>query len=130
MCNTLPESQYDTLGRPARCDRMLLVQAELKGDFRIALVGAERRADDRRWYADGWRADGSWVVFANTGRGWLVGDRLGSLAYPQAQLPSPSTFRSDVGVGVDFASFGVYVAQPLNGENRTPRFFMRVGTRF
>lgn len=130
MCNTLPAAQYDALGRPARCDRMLLVQAELKGDFRVALFGTERREDDRRWYADAWRADGSWVLFANSGRGWLVGERSGSLTYPKAQLPSPGTFNSDFGVGVDFASFGVYVAQPLNGENRTPRFFMRVGTRF
>lgn len=130
MCNTMPEEQYDALGRPARCDRMLLVQAELKGDFRIALFGAKQREDDRRWYADGWRADGSWVLFANSGRGWLVGERSGSLTYPKAQVPSPGTFNSDFGIGVDFASFGVYVAQPLNGENKTPKFFMRVGTRF
>ncbi len=130
MCNTLPEATFTERGRPAACDRILLVQAELKGDFRIALFGAEEREDDRRWYADGLRADGSWVVFANSGRGWLSGPRDGGLTYPRSRIPSLSSFRSDVGVGVDFGTLGVYVAQPLSGGSPTPRIFLRVGARF
>jgi hypothetical protein len=130
MCNTLPESTFNERGRPAACDRMVLLQAELKGDFRVALFGAEQRQDDRRWYADGFRADGSWVVFANSGRGWLDGPRDGALQYPRSTMPSLSTFRSDVGVGVDFGTLGVYVAQPLSGGSSTPRAFLRIGARF
>ncbi len=130
MCNTLPESTFAERGRPASCDRIALVQAELKGDFRVALFGADKRDDDRRWYADGLRADGSWVVFANSGRGWLTGPRDGGLTYPRSAIPSLSTFRSDVGVGVDFGMLGVYVAQPLSGATTTPRVFVRVGARF
>lgn len=130
MCNILPEATFAERGRPAACDRIALVQAELKGDFRIALFGAEQREDDRRWYADGLRADGSWVVFANSGRGWLSGPRDGGLTYPRSTIPSLSTFRSDVGLGVDFGMLGVYVAQPLSGQTSTPRVFLRVGARF
>ncbi len=130
MCNTLSPQRYAELGAPAQCDRIMLLQAELKGDFRIALFGAERRTDDRRWYADGLRADGSWVVFANSGRGWLVGARDSALTYGRRSLPSLGSFRSDVGVGLDFGALGVYVAQPLQGGSSTPRVFLRIGARF
>jgi hypothetical protein len=129
-CTTLPLTAFADLGQPAGCDRILLVQAEWAGDFRIALFGREQRTDDRRWYADGLRADGRWVVFVNSGRGWLVGDRDGALTYPSFALPGLSGFRSDAGVGLDFGALGVYMTQPLNGRDRTPRAFVRLGRRF
>ncbi len=130
MCNTAPETDYDARGRPASCDRILLLQAELKGDFRIGLFGAEQRTDDRRWYADGLRADGTWTVFLNSGRGWLVGPRDGVLTWPSGAIPLFDGWRSDIGFGVDFGMLGLYAAQPLNGPTRTPRVFVRLGSRF
>lgn len=130
MCSVGTEAEYAARGRPAQCDRLLLLQAEWKGDFRIGLFGAQPRNDDQRWYADGLRADGTWVVFANSGRGWLVGDGPAPLAYPRGTIPLFQGFRTDVGVGLDFGTLGVYVAQPLTGSARTPRLFMRLGTRF
>jgi len=130
MCNTRSEAEFAAAGRPALCDRILLVQAEWRGDFRVALFGTERRTDNRRWYANGLTADGSWSIFANSGRGWLVGSREGDLSFPRGSFPLIAGFRSDVGVGLDFGVLGVYVAQPLQGPVRTPRVFARLGARF
>jgi hypothetical protein len=130
MCNVRTEADFSAAGRPAGCDAIMLLQAEWKGDFRIALFGANERTDARRWYADGLRADGTWIIFANSGRGWLVGDRDGELTYPRGSAPVFDGFRTDVGVGLDFGILGVYVAQPLQGDSNTPRVFVRLGARF
>lgn len=129
-CNVLPEEEFSARGRPAGCDRILLLQAEWKGDFRISLFGAERRTDDQRWYADGLRADGTWVVFVNSGRGWLVGPQDNGLSYPRGVIPLYEGFRTDAGVGLDFGDLGVYVAEPLQGSRRVPRVFVRLSSRF
>jgi aspartate aminotransferase-like enzyme len=112
-------------GVPLQCDE----GADFR-TFRIGLFGRARRTDDRRWYADGLRADGRWVVFVNSGRGWRVGPQDDGLTYPSGRLPFFEGFRSDVGVGLDLGALGVYVAHPLNGANRTPRTFVRLGRRF
>jgi hypothetical protein len=129
-CNVRSDAEFAALGRPAGCDRIMLVQAEWAGDFRVGLFGRKQRTDDRRWYADGLRADGRWVVFVNSGRGWRVGPQDDGLTYPSGRLPFFEGFRSDVGVGLDLGILGVYVAHPLNGANRTPRTFVRLGRRF
>lgn len=129
-CTVQSDAAFTAQGRPAGCDRILLMQAEWAGDFRIGLFGRARRTDDRRWYADGLRADGRWVVFVNSGRGWLVGPQDEGLTYPSGRLPFFEGFRSDAGVGLDLGIIGVYVAHPLNGANRTPRTFVRLGRRF
>jgi hypothetical protein len=106
------------------------VQAEWAGDFRLGLFGRTPRTDDRRWYADGLRADGRWVVFVNSGRGWLVGPRDDGLSFPRGTAPLFRGFRTDVGVGLDFGVIGAYVAQPLTGDDAAPRAFLRLGRRF
>lgn len=130
MCNTHPETDFAAAGRPAMCDRILLLQAEWRGDFRVGLFGTAQRTDNRRWYASGLTADGSWSIFANTGRGWLVGPREGDLSFPRGSFPLVDGFRSDFGAGLDFGVIGVYLAQPLQGPVRTPRVFVRLGARF
>ena len=129
-CTRLSPSEFTALGRPAGCDRILLVQAEWAGDFRLGLFGRTPRTDDRRWYADGLRADGRWVVFVNSGRGWLVGPRDDGLSFPRGTAPLFRGFRTDVGVGLDFGVIGAYVAQPLTGDDAAPRAFLRLGRRF
>lgn len=114
----------------ASCDRIALGQAEWRSDFRIALFGTRKRTDNRRWYADIWRADGSFVLFANAGRGWRVGARDGGLSYPRHVLLPLSGFLADVGTGIDFGPLGVYVAQPVTGPSQPPRVFLRLGHRF
>lgn len=129
-CTRLSPTEFTAFGSPAGCDRILLLQAEWAGDFRLALFGREPRTDDRRWYAEGLRADGRWVVFVNSGRGWLVGPRDDGLSFPRGTAPLFRDFRTDVGVGLDFGVLGAYVAQPLTGGDATPRAFVRVGRRF
>ncbi|MDQ6612041.1 MAG: BamA/TamA family outer membrane protein, partial [Gemmatimonadota bacterium] len=93
-CSSGSDLVYDDLGRPAQCDRMVLFQAEWKIDFHISLYGDE--AEDRhRIMHHRLRADGTWVVFMNSGRGWLLGDPGDALHYPKSSLPALRTFRSD-----------------------------------
>lgn len=129
-CATGPEVVYTALGRPAQCERMLLLQAEWKGDFRIDPFGNGDDFGDRRWAAGRFRADGAWVLFVNSGRGWLVGEPTADLRYADNSLPPVSTWRTDVGGGFDFGSFGVYVAQAVSESSLKPNFYVRLGHRF
>jgi hypothetical protein len=79
------------------------------------------------------------VVFADAGRGWLVGERgAGDLVYERNAFPSVGTFLSDVGVGIDFgqnptndvAGFGLYVAKSLSRPSQPANVFVRVRRRF
>ncbi|HEX6049700.1 MAG TPA: hypothetical protein VFZ21_10555, partial [Gemmatimonadaceae bacterium] len=114
------------LGVPAQCERMLLVQAEYRGDLWMSLFGDF----DGSWRRGGWRHRAQWVVFADAGRGWLVGPRQGDMQYPKDNLPSLSTFKTDVGVGLDLGLIGVFVAKSVSDSDEPPNFFVRVGRRF
>jgi hypothetical protein len=132
------------LGVPAQCDRMALAQVEYRGDLHLsAWSSSDYRAVDgdaapvaaaarRRphWHFRGIRTDGNWVVFADAGRGWMVGSRAGDTAYPRDQFPELGTFRTDVGVGLDFDPVGVYVAKAVSDSKLPANFFVRVRKRF
>lgn len=132
-CATGGEASYAALGRPAQCDRMMLVQAEWKGDFRVNLFGDDDYGD-RRWSYGRVRADGTWVLFANSGRGWLVGDMTGgeadALRIAKGKIPSIDSWRTDVGGGIDFGDFGVYVAQAVSQSGLSPNVYVRLSRRF
>ena len=128
-CATSSDAAYAALGRPAQCERMLLLQAEWKGDFRVNLFGREDHFGDRRYTTDRLSADGSWVVFANSGRGWLLGDR-GDLRIGTGRVPDTGTWRTDLGGGFDFGNVGVYVAQAVSESGLKPNVFIRLSRRF
>ncbi|MBA3919342.1 MAG: hypothetical protein C0516_12245 [Gemmatimonas sp.] len=138
-CATGSEEMYASLGRPAQCERMALLQAEWKGDFRINLFGDDSDYGDRRWGLGRVRADGAWVVFANTGRGWLI-DRpspssipnadLGPLVFDKNSVPGFDTWRTDIGGGFDFGDFGVYIAQAVSQGGLSPNVYVRLSRRF
>ncbi len=132
-CATGTEGLYGALGRPAQCDRIALVQVEFKGDFRLNFFGDDDFGD-RRW-SFGSKADGTWVLFANSGRGWLVGSNTGSadadaLRYTKNNVPTLGSFRTDIGGGFDFGDFGVYVAQSVSESGLSPNVYMRLSRRF
>lgn len=129
-CATGNDASYVQLGRPAQCERMLLFQAEWKGDFRIRLFGDRDWFGDRRRTTSHLSADGSWVVFANSGRGWLVNGRNEALRYSADAIPALRTWRSDIGGGFDFGDFGVYVAQAVSQSGLKPNAYVRLGHRF
>jgi hypothetical protein len=116
------------LGVPAQCERMVLFQAEYRGDLWLSMFGDWDFTDS--WRHGGWRHRAQWVVFTDAGRGWLVGDRRGDLQYPKDQLPGLSTFKTDIGVGFDMGLIGLFVAKSVSDSKEPPNFFVRVGKRF
>lgn len=120
-------------GAPAQCERMALAQAEFRAPLHIGVP-----FDDSYLERVAVHTQASWVVFADAGRGWLVGDRDGEIAYPSGEVPPLSTFLSDIGAGIDFgsggkadvASFGVYVAKSLSRPDQPANVIVRVRRRF
>jgi hypothetical protein len=112
---------------------MALAQAELRGALHVGLP-----FNAMYWERVAVHTRASWVLFADAGRGWLVGDRAGSISYGTSQLPPLSTFLSDIGGGIDFgsggkadvASFGVYVAKSVSRASQPANVFVRVRRRF
>jgi len=115
------------LGVPAQCERMVLVQAEYRGDLWMSLFD---NLHFNSWRNSGWQHRAQWVVFTDAGRGWLVGERIGDLQYPKGDMPSLGTFKTDIGVGFDAGLFGLYVAKSVSDSKEPPNFFIRVGKRF
>jgi hypothetical protein len=107
-------------GDPAQCDRVALLQGEFRHDLHVSLGGWARHA----------QINGAWIVFADAGRGWLVGPREGTLQYPAADFPSLGSFLTDGGMGISVAPVGVYLAEPISRGNGVPRVVIRVVQRF
>jgi hypothetical protein len=114
----------------AGCDRFLFAQAE----FRTHL-GFEFGPD----WADDWGdGEGDYeplhvsgpdiVVFADAGSAWLVGDGPGLV--PEDRLPALRTFKTDIGLGLDFGPIGFYLARALDRSGREVMFSVRMGRRF
>ncbi|MBX9928106.1 MAG: hypothetical protein K2X99_04260 [Gemmatimonadaceae bacterium] len=114
-------------GMPAECDRVALVQAEFRSDFRSRVV---RTDEDDDWWRPGLNARGSWVVFANAGRGWRVGTPAADWRFASGTIPAMSTWRADIGAGIDFGSIGVYAAKAVDVGGEPVRIFARARRRF
>jgi outer membrane protein assembly factor BamA len=115
-------------GVPAECDRIALAQVEYRGDLRLNFNG--RWEDWPRHYRSS-RSDLSWVLFADAGRGWRVGSTdAPGLTYDRSTIPPLSTFRTDVGVGLDLAGIGIYCAKSLSSTSEPANFFVRLRHRF
>lgn len=114
------------IGRPAECDRIALAQVEYRGTLHIDV--GDWREDAGRYI--GARSDASWVMFFDAGRGWMVGPQSGDTTYPQGEFPPTITFRSDVGLGLDFGGIGVYAAKAISTSSEPVNFFLRLHRRF
>lgn len=129
-------------GQPAMCDRIALLQAEYRGDLHFdfhpdwesrddAMPGEELHNDAPRARARHFQRDGTWVIFVDAGRGWLVGPaNSSSLTYPSGRIPSFDTFRRDIGGGLDFGGLGFYLAKALSSSDEPLRVFVRLRHRF
>ncbi len=121
-------------GQPALCDRVLLGQIEFRThlgfDFGPEWASDWGNGDDR--YEPFHVSGPDLVLFADAGRAWAV-SRDGSAGpdiIPPDRLPALSTFKSDVGIGLDFGPLGFYLARPLERAERSVTFTVRMGRRF
>lgn len=111
-----------TPGRPALCDRVVLVQADYRGDLPVPRA---------RWLdAAGGPRTAAWVVFADAGRGWLVVRGPGDLRERRAALPTINGWLSDVGAGVELGALGLYIAKAVSTPGQPLNVFLRLGHRF
>jgi hypothetical protein len=123
-------------GSPAQCERFVMGQVELRGDLRFDFFGDGW--DDHAHWNGGIDFDGSWVIFADAGRGWLVGDRQADIVYPKGVFPAAGTFLSEIGAGFDFGdsswgdrgTIGIYAAKSVSSPSQPLNWFVRVRRRF
>jgi len=126
-CNqgiTAPE-YFDT--RVAACDRVLALQAEYRGH--ISLHWSYNPGQEEAGRGETLiRLEGpDLVVFSEAGQAWLVGNGPGQTS--SGGIPGFSSWLADVGLGVDWGGFGVYVAKAVT-VGQPLRFTLRLEHRF
>jgi hypothetical protein len=114
-------------GHPAQCERIALGQLEYRSDAHISLSDRRALGSARRTR---FSADGQWVFFADAGRGWLVNSPGSTLNYARSVLPPLSSYRTDIGAGLDFDRIGIYMAKALSDPTEPLNVFVRVRHRF
>lgn len=114
----------------AACDRVLVVQAEYRGHISLRWAyNPARDEDGEDETAESlFRLEGpDLVVFGDAGQAWNVGSGPGRL--PSDRLPTIGSWLADLGLGVDWGGFGLYVAKAVTvGEPL--RFTLRLDHRF
>jgi len=116
-----------TPGRPAECDRIALAQIEYRGDLNLHFTG-DWQDWPRRFHSK--HGDVVWVLFADAGRGWKTGRTDDVLTYDRGIVPPLSSFRTDIGIGLDFAGIGIYAAKSTSTPAEPVNFFVRLRHRF
>lgn len=109
---------------PALCDRVALLQVEYRGDLSWEFHG--EHAD--RWYPTEFDFP-TWVIFANAGRGWRAKDDGGG-TYATESFPELRTFKTDLGVGLDFGSLSIALAKSMSDKDEPMNFVLRLNRRF
>lgn len=105
---------------PALCDRQLAVQVEYRRTIDVNLstrvgnttIGLQRP---------------DLVLFGDAGSAWLAGPQAGRV--PSGRIQSIAEWRSDIGIGIDAGSFGLYLAKALP-DNDPIRLSIRFTRRF
>jgi hypothetical protein len=52
------------------------------------------------------------------------------VTYGKSSLPSLDSFKSDIGLGLDFGGLGLYVTKAVTNASEPVRFFARLQRRF
>lgn len=112
----------------AACDRVVAVQTEYRGHINLrANYNPETGQTGGLGYMTRFLRGPDFVVFGDAGQGWLVGH--GSGLTPSGQLPHLSSWLADLGLGVDWGGFGVYVAKAVT-SSQALRLTARLEHRF
>ena len=106
-------------------ERVALAQLEYRKDLHVSMSRGPGLLRRTRL-----RADGAWVFFADAGRGWLVNSPGSPLNVGRDDLPPLSSYRTDIGAGLDFDILGVYAAKALSLPKEPLNVFLRVRRRF
>jgi hypothetical protein len=114
-------------GTPGQCDRIALLQLELRSRM---FWGSLRDDASDDWWRPGLNGRMEWVLFTDAGRGWLVGPQDGGISYPSGLMPPLSTYKTDLGLGIDFGGLGVYAVKALSDASEGVRFIVRLTRRF
>jgi len=116
-------------GNPAQCERVALAQLEYRNELHSSFFDF-LNARPIRLRGIGFTVQPTAVAFVDAGRGWLVGQPSGTLQYSSHSFPRFGTFRTDVGLGLDFGIIGVYAAKAVSSSKEPANVFLRVRRRF
>ena len=112
----------------AACDRVIAVQAEYRGHVSLrARYDPESGQGEGLGYVTRFLRGPDFVVFGDAGQAWLVGRGPGRV--PSNRLPGLDSWIADLGLGIDWGGFGVYVAKAINADQPV-RVTARIEHRF
>jgi hypothetical protein len=110
-------------GMPALCDRVALAQIEYRGS-----LGWDVADYDHAWIPAEISGP-TWIAFLNAGRGWRArGDARSE--YAVQSFPDLSTFKTDMGLGLDFGSVSLALAKALSDGREPVNVIVRLERRF
>jgi hypothetical protein len=95
----------------AACDRVLFAQIEYRGHLSLHWSYQSSHPEDELAKSLFTLLGPDLVVFADGGQAWLVGSGPGRL--PDDQLPTIGSWLGDLGLGIDWSGFGVYLAKAV-----------------
>ena len=114
--------------RVAACDRVILTQVEYRGHLSLHWAyGASRPEEEGSKSIVAWLAGPDFVVFGDAGQGWLVGHGPGHI--PSDKLPTIGSWLGDLGLGIDWGGFGIYLAKAVT-SGEPVRVTLRLDHRF
>jgi hypothetical protein len=111
----------------ALCDRLLLVQAEFRGHVSLRWVYDPDRDGAPSGLLDYWLEGLDVVVFADAGQAWVTGSGPGRV--PSGRIPAFKNWLADLGFGLDWGGFGVYLAKAATADEPF-RMVVRLSHRF
>jgi len=96
----------------AACDRVIAVQMEYRGHVSLRTrYNTEGGEGEGFGYVTRFLRGPDFVVFGDAGQGWMVGTGPGRLT--SGRLPHLDSWLADLGLGVDWGGFGLYVAKAV-----------------
>ncbi len=111
----------------AACDRVILAQAEYRGHISLHWAYNSSSPEDEQSKSLFTLQGPDLVVLGDAGQAWLVGNGPGRL--PSDRLPTLGSWLADLGLGVDWGGFGLYLAKAVTAGEPV-RFTLRLDHRF